>query len=152
MANGIYFKKTVGQSRTFMSRENTNTKKPVARRVCRALMETTSGEEVFAFIAAAAGTGKKDDHQMEVDVQETGEPASTKQRSHPESHEAESLQGRVGNLDTTLTEHTQQLRTLLKQDTGQSIASEGSQATHTQTCTRFCLSIMRVNVTIHLQV
>ena len=59
MANGIYFKKTVGQSRTFMSRENTNTKKPVVRRVCRALMETTSGEEVFAFIAATASTGKK---------------------------------------------------------------------------------------------
>ena len=49
-------------------------------------METTSGEEVFAFSAVAAGTGN-DDHQMEVVVQETREPATKKQRSHPESQE-----------------------------------------------------------------
>ena len=45
-------------------------------------METTSGEELFAFIAAAAGTGI-DDHHMEVGVQETEEPATKKQRSQP---------------------------------------------------------------------
>ena len=38
-------------------------------------METTSGEELFAFIAAAAGTGI-DDHNMEVGVRETEEPAA----------------------------------------------------------------------------
>ena len=43
--------------------------------VCRALQEKTSGEEAFAFIAAAAGAGN-DDHQMEVVVRETGEPAT----------------------------------------------------------------------------
>ena len=40
-------------------------------------METTSGEEVFAFIAAAAGTGT-DDHHVEVVAQETEEPATKK--------------------------------------------------------------------------
>ena len=40
-------------------------------RVGRVLLETTSGE-LFAFIAAGAGAGN-DDHQMEVDVQETEE-------------------------------------------------------------------------------
>ena len=60
----------------------------LTRRVCRALMETTSGEEVFAFIAAAAGTGI-DDHHMEVGVQETEEPATKKQRSQPESQHTE---------------------------------------------------------------
>ena len=38
----------------------------------------------MAFIAAAAGAGN-DDHQMEVGVEETEEPATKKQRSHPES-------------------------------------------------------------------
>ena len=33
-----------------------------ARRVCRILIETTSGEEVFAFIAAAAAGTGNDDH------------------------------------------------------------------------------------------
>ena len=82
-------------------------------------METTCGEEVFAFIAAAAGTGV-DDHHMEVSVQETEEPATKKQRSHPESQrtEAEVSKSRVGTLDTTLTEHTQMLRMLLKRGTG----------------------------------
>ena len=51
-------------------------------------METTSGEEVFAFIAAAAGT-RIDDHHMEVGVQETEEPATRKQRSQPESQHTE---------------------------------------------------------------
>ena len=57
----------------------------LARRVCRVLMETTSGEEVFSSIsAAAAGTGN-DDHQME----DCKEPATKKQRNHPESHRTE---------------------------------------------------------------
>ena len=61
----------------------------LARCVCRTLMETTSGEEVFAFIAAtAAGTGNGD-HQKEKGVQETTEPATKKQRNHPESHHTE---------------------------------------------------------------
>ena len=60
----------------------------LARRVCRALMETTSGEEVFAFIAAAAGTGI-DDHHIKFGVQETEEPAAKKQRSQPESQHTE---------------------------------------------------------------
>ena len=60
----------------------------LARRFCRALMETTSGEEVFAFIAAAAGT-RIDDHRMEVGVKETEEPATKKQRSQPESQHTE---------------------------------------------------------------
>ena len=47
-------------------------------------METTSGEEVFPFIAAAAGTGV-DHHHVEVGVQETEETATKKQRSQPES-------------------------------------------------------------------
>ena len=51
-------------------------------------METTSGEEVFAVIATAAGT-KNDDDQMEAVVQETGEPATKKQRSHSESQHTE---------------------------------------------------------------
>ena len=60
----------------------------LARRVCRILVETTSGEEVFAFIAAAsAGTGN--DGQKENGVQETTEPATKKQRNHPESHHTE---------------------------------------------------------------
>ena len=52
------------------------------------LMETTSGEEVSGFTAAAAVTGN-DDHHMEVYVQETGETATKKQRSHPESQHTE---------------------------------------------------------------
>ena len=58
---------------------------------------------MFAFIAAAAGTGN-DDHQMEVVVQENGEPATKKQRSHPESlhTEQECLQERVGTSERHL--------------------------------------------------
>ena len=51
-------------------------------------METTSGDEVVAFIAAAAGTGV-DVHHMEVGVQETEEPATKKQRSQLESQHTE---------------------------------------------------------------
>ena len=39
------------------------------RRMCSALLEKTSREEVFAFVAAAAGT-ENDDHQMEVVARE----------------------------------------------------------------------------------
>ena len=50
--------------------------------VCGAQLETTSrGEEVFAFIAAAAGT-EYDGHQLEVVVHETEESVTQKQRSH----------------------------------------------------------------------
>ena len=61
----------------------------LARRVCRVLMETTSGEEVFPFIAAAAAGTRNDDHQMEDRVQDINEPATKKQRNHPESHRTE---------------------------------------------------------------
>ena len=52
-------------------------------------METTSGEEVFSFIAAAAAGTGNDDHQMEDRVQDINEPATKKQRNHPESHSTE---------------------------------------------------------------
>ena len=61
----------------------------LARRVCRVLMETTSGEEVFSFIAAAAAGTRNDDHQMEDCDQDIKEPATKKQRNHPESHRTE---------------------------------------------------------------
>ena len=48
-------------------------------------MEATSGEEVFAFIAAAAAGTGNDDHQKEKGVQETVEPATKKQRNHTEA-------------------------------------------------------------------
>ena len=48
-----------------------------------------SGEEVFAFIAAAAAGRGNDDHQKENCVQETIEPVTKKQRNHPESHHTE---------------------------------------------------------------
>ena len=52
-------------------------------------METTSGEEVFSFIAAAAAVTGNDDHQMVGRVQDINEPATKKQRNHPESHRTE---------------------------------------------------------------
>ena len=52
-------------------------------------METTSGEEVFAFIAGAAAGTENDDPQTNKGVQETVEPATKKQRSHPETHHTE---------------------------------------------------------------
>ena len=52
-------------------------------------METTSGEEVFSFIAAAAAGTGNDDHQMEDCDQDIKEPATKKQRNHPESHRTE---------------------------------------------------------------
>ena len=61
----------------------------LARRVCRTLMETTSGEKVFPFIAAAAAGPGNDDHQKENGVQETMEPATKKERNHHESHQTE---------------------------------------------------------------
>ena len=42
-------------------------------------------------------------------------------------------------------EHTQQLRTLFTRGTGSDVAAERSQATHSPTCTRFCLSITSRN-------
>ena len=88
-------------------------------------METTSGEEVFAFIAAAAAGTGNDDHQKEKGVQETIEPATKKQRNHHgiTSHGSRSIQERVGTIDTTLAEHTQQLRALFKRNFGQSVTS-----------------------------
>ena len=72
-------------------------------------METTSGEEVFAFIAAAAAGTGNDDRQKEKGVQEPTEPATKKQRNHPESHlhGSRSIQERIGTIDTTPAEHTQ---------------------------------------------
>ena len=61
----------------------------LARRVCRVLMETTSGEEVFSFIAAAAAGTGNDDLQMEDWDQDIKEPATKKQRNLPESHRTE---------------------------------------------------------------
>ena len=55
----------------------------------------------------------------------------------------------------TPTEHTLQLRTLFKRDTGAGVATERSQATHRQSCTRFCLlhaERFRINVLTQLQV
>ena len=51
-------------------------------------METTSGE-VFSVIAAAAAGTRNDDHQMEDCDQDIKEPATKKQRNHPESHGTE---------------------------------------------------------------
>ena len=77
---------------------------------------------------------------MEVVVQETGEAATKKQRSHPESQHTEpDVSKKVGTSETTLTEHLQQLRTRFKRDTGSGVASEKSQATHPQTCTSVCV-------------
>ena len=61
----------------------------LARRLCRVLIETTSGEEVFSFIAAAAAGTGNDDHQMEDGDQDIKEPATKKQKNHPESHSTE---------------------------------------------------------------
>ena len=62
MANCMHDKKTIGRQH-HETRNNYHTlgiPQTPARRVCRALMETTSGEEVFALIAAAADTGVND--------------------------------------------------------------------------------------------
>ena len=88
-------------------------------------METTSGEEVFAFIAAAAAGTGNDDHQKEKGVQDTIEPATKEQRNHPESHhtEAEVSKKELELLTRHLQSSTQQLRALFKRNFGQSVTS-----------------------------
>ena len=117
----------------------------LARPVCKALLETTSREEVFACIAAA-GAGN-DDRKMEVVLQETEEPATKKQRSHPESQQTEPdvSKKELELLKPTPAEHTQQLRTFFIRDSGSGVAAERSQDSHPPTCTRLCLSIMSRN-------
>ena len=61
---------------------------------------------MFAFIAAAAGTGK-DDHQKENGVQEIMVPATKKQRNQLESHHTEAEESKE-ELEL-LTRHLQRI-------------------------------------------
>ena len=77
MENCLHVTKTTGQNHTFMSSRTLGIPSPdaLARRVCRILMETTSGEEVFAFIAAAAaGTGNDDAQKERVYKKQENQP------------------------------------------------------------------------------
>ena len=110
-------------------------------------METTSGEEVFAFIAAAAAGTGNDDHQKEKGVQDTIEPATKKQRNHTESHHTEA---EVSKKELELlTRHLQSIHSSCGHCSNETwvraFTSQGSQTTYSQTCTRLCPSIVSGN-------
>ena len=88
-------------------------------------METTSGEEVFAFIAAAAAGTRNDDTQKEKGGTRNNRASheETEESSRDTSHGTRSTQERTGTIDRTPAEHTQQLWTLVKRNLGQSVTS-----------------------------